>query len=65
MLELKLIDQAEDAVAKGLIHYPGFSFHERFELFKDLLTAYDGWTFCQIQYNFMDEEYQAGTKGLK
>jgi len=65
VLELRLIEQAEDAIAKGLIHYLGFSFHDRFEVFKDIITGYDGWTFCQIQYNYMDEAYQAGTKGLK
>ena len=65
VLNLKLLDQAEDAIVKGLIHYLGFSFHDRFELFKDIINSYGGWTFCQIQYNYMDEEYQAGTKGLK
>jgi len=59
-----ILNWAEDAVADGRIHYLGFSFHDEFEIFKDIIDAYDHWTFCQIQYNFMDIEYQAGTKGL-
>ena len=61
----KVIQWAEDAVADGRIRYLGFSFHDEFDVFKDIVDAYDRWTFCQIQYNFMDTEYQAGTKGLQ
>jgi hypothetical protein len=61
---LKVTEFLDDAIADGRIRYAGFSFHDNTALFKEIVDSYD-WTFAQIQYNFMDEEYQAGTEGLR
>ena len=63
--DLNVLDWAEKAMVDGCIRYLGFSFHDRYEVFQEIVDAYDGWTFCQIQYNYMDEEHQAGSRGLK
>ncbi|MBY9017062.1 MAG: aldo/keto reductase [Candidatus Lokiarchaeota archaeon] len=61
---LNLFEKMEQAKAKGLFKYIGFSFHDSFKLFKEIIDIYN-WDCCQIQYNYLDIEFQAGTAGLK
>ena len=56
---------AEQAMAAGRIGILGFSFHDDLHVFKEIVDAYDNWTLCQVQYNYMDISYQAGTKGVR
>lgn len=65
MRELEAIRWAEGALADGRIRHLGFSFHDNYDAFQEIVDGYDGWTFCQIQHNYMDIENQAGTRGLR
>lgn len=48
----------------GKIRNVGFSYHGNTAMFLPILEAYD-WDFCQIQYNYVDENSQAGREGLQ
>lgn len=62
--ELGILPWLEEKKKSGAIRQVGFSYHGNSEMFCQLVDAYD-WDFCQIQYNYMDENSQAGRKGLQ
>lgn len=62
VLDLNLIPYFEELKAQGKIRFFGFSFHDDFEVFEQIAT-YRKWDFCQIQYNYVDTDIQAGDKG--
>lgn len=62
--ELGVFEFLEDAKKEGKIKNIGFSFHDNVNSFKEIIDAYN-WDACLIQYNYLDEQTQAGTEGLK
>ncbi len=64
MVELGVVERLEEFKAQGRIRYLGFSFHDGYEAFEEILN-YRDWDFCQIQLNYMDAQEQAGLKGYQ
>ncbi len=62
MKALGVVEYCEKLKEEGKIRYLGFSFHDDYEVFEEILR-YRDWDFCQIQYNYMDTGEQAGDKG--
>jgi uncharacterized protein len=65
MRDLGVIEFLEKAKAEGLIRFPAFSFHGTAADFPRIIDEYDGWAFGQMQFNYMDTEFQAGHAGLR
>ncbi|MBQ9975476.1 MAG: aldo/keto reductase [Clostridia bacterium] len=53
----------EEKKRSGQIRQIGFSYHGNSNMFCEIIDSYD-WDFCLIQYNYMDENSQAGRRGL-
>ncbi|MDR3210577.1 MAG: aldo/keto reductase [Planctomycetota bacterium] len=63
MQELDIFGFFDAAKRDGRIRFPSFSFHDQFELFREVVGEYP-WSMAQIQYNYLDVNYQAGKRGL-
>ena len=64
VVRLKGLAALERARADGRIGHICFSFHGSLDAFKTIVDGYD-WTACLIQHNYVDQEFQAGTVGLR
>ena len=62
--DMGVLDFLAKQLELGRIRHAGFSFHAAYEVFADIVDAFD-WDFCQIMLNYVDVEYQAGLAGLK
>ena len=63
MLRFGVLDFMNRIKKEGKITYMGFSYHGTREDFYEIIDGYE-WDFCQIQYNYLDEYFQAGIDGL-
>ncbi len=64
LVDLGIITWIEEKKQKGEIINIGFSYHGGRDEFIKLVDCFE-WEFCMIQYNFLDENNQAGKSGLK
>jgi predicted aldo/keto reductase-like oxidoreductase len=65
MRDLGVLGWAEEKRAQGKFEHLGFSFHDDYKVFKRIVDSYDDWALAQIQYNYMDVDFQAGRRGLE
>ena len=63
LCDIGILEWIEEKKNKGEIRQIGFSYHGSSSMFCRLVDAYP-WDFTMIQYNYMDENTQAGRKGL-
>ncbi len=64
ILKNDILDFVVQKKKEGKIKYLGFSFHDRYQVFEEILN-YFSWDFCQIQLNYMDTQLQAGLRGYE
>lgn len=62
--KLGILEYCEKLRSEGKLRYFGFSFHDDYEVFREIITSYH-WDFCQIQLNYMDKDTQATLKGVE
>ena len=64
ILELGILDYCDNLKKEGKIRYFGFSFHDEYEAFEEIIS-YRKWDFVQLQLNYIDIREQAGLRGVE
>ena len=64
MLSLDILSFMDKIRKEGSVGKMGFSFHGRKKDFLRIVDGYD-WDFAQIQFNILDESFQAGIEGME
>lgn len=59
-----VLESLQKAKADGRVGAIGFSFHDDIDFFKEVADAIE-WDFCQIQLNYLDQEFQGGTQAAR
>ena len=62
--QIKLYEFLEEKKSQKIIKNIGFSYHGSYTDFIKIVDDYN-WDMSLIQYNYMDETYQAGIKGIQ
>lgn len=62
--DLGICEWLKEKASEGKIRQVGFSYHGNTDMFIKILDDHD-WDFCQIQYNYLDENTQAGRRGYE
>lgn len=63
MKALDIFSFLDKVVKDGRARTVGFSFHDQYRLFEEIMDSYD-WPVVQLQYNYLDVNYQAGRRGI-
>ncbi|MCP4646260.1 MAG: aldo/keto reductase, partial [bacterium] len=64
MKQFNYLNWAEKKMAEGVIGQLGFSFHDKYPLFKQIVDDYDNWSLAMVQHNYMDANREAGLEGI-
>ena len=55
---------AEGKIREGRFKGLGFSFHDHYQVLRDILDDYDRWTLCSFRYSYMDFDHDPGISGI-
>ena len=63
--ELDILQEMDKARESGLFAYPGFSFHDHYQILRGILETYDRWALASFQFSFADVAHDPGLTGLR